>query len=479
MIEFDYKGPTARQPSKLIIKCSEADLFDNIREHFSVENTGARFARRYVRFAPRRKYVITPTGTCELGLYWEVRQYLIKKQINDPIEVTDRLNKALKIGIEADLFDRFKFTLREYQEEVIRKAMRIGTGTCVLGTGAGKTFTTAALIENFFRVSKDKDTFKCLMLVPDLGLVTQTYEEFLNCGTTYKLTKWTGKNKPDLTANVIVANIGIIQSRFDENDWLKYIDLLIVDECHKITAGNKISKIVQQVKTPNKFGFTGTLPEDQLNKWSIIGKLGPVIYEKSSFELRLEDYLANVNIKILNINYSPRPHFSGPSGYRDELEYIYNNDRRNTIIQKLVSKLTNNTLIMVNHIAHGEVIEESLNKIDGKRVYFIQGSVDVEEREKIKAIMERETNVVVVAISAIFATGVNIKNLHNIVFASGGKSFIRTVQSIGRGLRKHDSKDKLIIFDICDQLNYGLAHCEKRRAIYDKEKIRYKEVDIS
>lgn len=478
MIQFDYKPPTARQPSKLIIKCSEAELFDNIREHFSVENTGARFARRYARFAPRRKYVITPTGTCELGMYWEIRQYLIKKQINESIEVTDKLDKALKVGIEADLFDDFKFTLREYQEEVIRKAMRLGTGTCVLGTGAGKTFTTAALIENFFRLSKDKDTFKCLMLVPDLGLVTQTYEEFLNCGTTYKLTKWTGKNKPDLTANVIVANIGIIQSRFDENDWLKYIDLLIVDECHKITAGNKISKIVQQVKTPNKYGFTGTLPEDQLNKWSIIGKLGPVIYEKSSFELRLEDYLANVSIKILNIKYSPRPHFSGQTGYRDELEYIYNNDRRNTIIQTLVSKLPNNTLIMVNHIAHGEIIEEYLNKIEGKQVYFIQGSVDVEERESIKQIMETETNVVVIAISAIFATGVNVKNLHNIIFASGGKSFIRTVQSIGRGLRKHDSKDKLIIFDICDELNYGVAHCDKRKAIYDKEKIRYKEVDI-
>jgi len=479
MIQFDYKEPTARQPARLIIKCTDADLFENIREHFSVENTGARFARRYARFAPRRIYVITPTGACELGLYWEIRQYLIKSQINEPVEVTDKLAKAIKNGIDVDLFDDFKFTLREYQEEVIRKAMRLGTGTCVLGTGAGKTFTTAALIENFFRASKDKDTFKCLMLVPDLGLVTQTYDEFLNCGTTYKLTKWTGKNKPDLTANVIVANIGIIQSRFDDNDWLQYIDLLIVDECHKITAGNKISKIVQQIKTPNKFGFTGTLPEDLLNKWSIIGKLGPIIYEKSSYELRLEDYLTNVSIKILNINYSPRPHFGGQTGYRDELEYIYNSDKRNGIIRSLVSKLSNNTLIMVNHIAHGEVIEEYLKTIEGKKVYFIRGEVDVQERERIKQIMERETNVVVVAISAIFATGVNIKNLHNIIFASGGKSFIRTVQSIGRGLRKHDSKDKLIIFDMCDQLNYGVAHCDKRKSIYDKEKIRYKEVDIS
>jgi len=478
MISFDYKKATGKTPCKLVVKCTDKDLFDQIRENFSVENTAARFARRYSRFAPRRKYVITPTGNCELGLYWSIRQYLIKNQIKIDIEVSPTLTKAIKVGLDKEMVNDFKFTLRDYQEEVIKKAIKLGTGTCVLGTGAGKTFTTAALIENFFRASGDRDTFKCLMLVPDLGLVTQTYEEFLNSGTTYKLTKWTGQTKPDFTANVIIANIGIIQSRFEDNEWLRHIDLLIVDECHKITAGNKISKIVQQIRTPNKFGFTGTLPEDDLNKWSIIGKLGPVIYEKSSYELRLEDHLANVVIKILNISYNPAPHFSGPSGYRDELEYIYESDKRNSLLQKLVGKLDNNTLILVNHIAHGETLEEYFSKLTNKKVYFIRGSVDVEEREKIKKIMERETNVVCVAISAIFSTGVNVKNIHNIIFAAGGKSFIRTVQSIGRGLRKHDAKDKLVIFDICDQLKYGQAHCDKRKTIYDKEKIKYTDVQL-
>tara|TARA_R110000751_G_scaffold101650_2_gene195970 strand:- start:13275 stop:14711 length:1437 start_codon:yes stop_codon:yes gene_type:complete len=478
MISFDYKKATGKTPCKLVVKCTDKDLFDQIRENFSVENTAARFARRYSRFAPRRKYVITPTGNCELGLYWSIRQYLIKNQIKIDIEVSPTLTKAIKVGLDKEMVNDFKFTLRDYQEEVIKKAIKLGTGTCVLGTGAGKTFTTAALIENFFRASGDRDTFKCLMLVPDLGLVTQTYEEFLNSGTTYKLTKWTGQTKPDFTANVIIANIGIIQSRFEDNEWLRHIDLLIVDECHKITAGNKISKIVQQIRTPNKFGFTGTLPEDDLNKWSIIGKLGPVIYEKSSYELRLEDHLANVVIKILNISYSPAPHFSGPSGYRDELEYIYESDKRNSLLQKLVGKLNNNTLILVNHIAHGETLEEYFSKLTNKKVYFIRGSVDVEEREKIKKIMEQETNVVCVAISAIFSTGVNVKNIHNIIFAAGGKSFIRTVQSIGRGLRKHDAKDKLVIFDICDQLKYGQAHCDKRKTIYDKEKIKYTDVQL-
>jgi len=474
MLEFDYNANTNR----LVMRCDDADLFQVIREHFSVENENARFARRYNRFAPSRKYIITGTGTCELGIYWEIRKFLVKEQINTEITTSPNLKKALNVGLSVDLCDDFNFKLRDYQEDVVRKALNLGRGTCVLGTGAGKTFITAALIENFFRNSPDPDTFKCLMLVPDLGLVTQTYDEFINCGSTFKLTKWTGKIKPDLTANVIIANIGIIQSRFEENDWLKYVDLLIVDEAHKISSGNKISKIVHKIKTQNKYGFTGTLPESLVDKWSIIGKLGPVIYEKSSYELRLEDHLANVNVKVLELNYTQRINYTTHNRYREELDFVYENADRNNFLTKLCDKLPNNILLLVNHIKHGEELQEYLKKAKTKQVYFIRGEVAVEEREEIKQIMENHDNVVCIAISAIFSTGINIKNLHNIIFAAGGKSFIRTVQSIGRGLRKHASKDKLIIMDICDNLPYGKRHSEKRKAIYDKEKISYKEVQV-
>jgi len=469
MLTFDYNTSNR----KLLIKTEDSSLFDKIREHFSVENDGARFARYRGRFAARRKYAITGTGACELGLYWDIRQYLIKEQIKVDVNITDKLQKVLDVGRDIELYKKFTLELREYQEEVIKKALKIGRGTCVLGTGAGKTLTTAALIENYFQNCPDKDTFKCMVLVPDLGLVSQTYEEFNDVGTTFKMTKWTGKNKPDLTSNVIICNIGIIQSQFDNNDWLKYIDLLIVDECHKIKATNKVSKIVSKIKTHNKYGFTGTLPENNLDKWSIIGKLGPVIYEKTSYELRLEDYLANVNVKVLNLAYKVPPRYLSDDKYREELDFIYESPFRNTFLSKLCRKLDNNTLVLVNHIKHGLELEEYLKNSKEKQVYFIRGEVEVEERDKIKKIMEKDSNVICIAMSSIFSTGVNIKNLHNIIFAAGGKSFIRTVQSVGRGLRKHASKNKLIIFDICDKLRYGLRHSEKRKDIYEKEKIKY------
>ena len=471
MLTFDYNTSNR----KLLVKTEDSSLFDKIREHFSVENEGARFARYRGRFAARRKYAITGTGASELGLYWDIRQYLIKEQVKVDVNITEKLQKVLDVGRDIELYKKFTLELREYQEEVIKKALKIGRGTCVLGTGAGKTLTTAALIENYFQSCPDKDTFKCIVLVPDLGLVSQTYEEFNDVGTTFKMTKWTGKTKPDLTSNVIICNIGIVQSQFDNNDWMKYIDLLIVDECHKIKATNKVSKIVSKIKTHNKYGFTGTLPENNLDKWSIIGKLGPVIYEKTSYELRLEDYLANVNVKVLNLEYKIPPRYLSDNKYREELDFIYESPFRNTFLSKLCSKLDNNTLVLVNHIKHGLELQEYLKNSEDKQVYFIRGEVEVEERDKIKKIMEKDSNVICIAMSSIFSTGVNIKNLHNIIFAAGGKSFIRTVQSVGRGLRKHASKNKLIIFDICDKLRYGLRHCEKRKDIYQTEKIKYTE----
>lgn len=470
MIQFSYNTNT----NKLLFKC-DTELFTTIREHFSIENPNAKFLRRRNRFIPLRKYAITPTGQCELGMFWEIRNYVVERQIPVQISTDDRLKKLIEPGRIDDVYVNFTHTLRDYQLEVIKTALETGTGTCVLGTGAGKTLTTAALIENYFRKSQNKNTFKCVVIVPDLGLVSQTYDEFIACGTSFKISKWTGSDKCDKTANVIICNIGILISQFADNEWVKYIDLLIVDECHKIKSDNKISKIISKIKTHHRYGFTGTLPEDQFDRWSIIGKLGPVIYEKTSYNLRLEKFLTNVEVKALNLTYDePVPRLTD-NDYRNELEFIYHSSKRNNFITSLCLKLTSNTLILVNHIAHGEALLDYFNKqnCDTHKIFFIRGEVEVQERERIKKIMEKDSNIICIAISAIFSTGVNIKNLHNIVFAAGGKSFIRTVQSIGRGLRLHEGKERLLILDLCDNLHYGIRHSEKRKQIYQKEMIKF------
>ena len=151
----------------------------------------------------------------------------------------------------------------------------------------------------------------------------------------------------------------------------------------------------------------------------------------------------------------------GGNNFKAELDFIYTNSFRNNVIENICSKFNNNSLILVNHLAHGDALFDILNQIQDKKVFFVKGEVEVEERDKIKKIMET-----------------NIKNIHMIMFASGGKSFIRTIQSIGRGLRLHETKNKLIIIDLADKLKYGIRHSDKRKEIYKTEKINFSLTDI-
>jgi superfamily II DNA or RNA helicase len=291
----------------------------------------------------------------------------------------------------------------------------------------------------------------------------------------FSVSKWTGDDDLDLNSNVIVSNLGILQSKNSNLDWLEDIDLLIVDEVHKIRKGNKVNDILKKIKTPYRFGFTGTMPEESLDQWNIIGKIGPIIYEKNSYDLRQDNYVSNAIIQIIKLLHKHHPRTSeGGNAYREELEYLTTSKFRNELISKLAKKLNQNSLIMVDYIQHGEILFDIIQRMmPEKQCFFIRGEVEVEERNRVRQLMENNSNVVVVAISKIFSTGINIKNLHYIIFACGGKAKIKIVQSIGRGLRLHKDKSKLIIFDITDDLHYSAAHALKRQALYEKEHIPF------
>ena len=163
--------------------------------------------------------------------------------------------------------------------------------------------------------------------------------------------------------------------------------------------------------------------------------------------------------------------------YMDELDFIYENKYRNNLIKKLCSDFPNNVLVLINHLNQGELISDMLaRELPHKQVEYIIGDKPIEEREDIKAKMEQCNNIVLVAMSKIFSTGINVKNIHMIMFAAGGKSFIRTVQSIGRGLRLLPTKDKTIIIDIHDNLEYGNEHAAQRQTFYTAEKIKFSSV---
>lgn len=459
------------------------DVLEAIRHEFSIENAAKSFVKGFKnKFIPSRLYAIAATGKYEIGLTPEIIRTIVSKQLASKIEISDAVLARLKPTIDASVYNEFTLQLRDYQQHGVKKALEQGRGICLLATGAGKTLLMASLVASAYSASKD---FKCLIIVPDPGLALQTFNDFKKYNVPFQTCMWTGEHALDLNANVIIANQRIILTRAEENEWIEYVDMLIADEVHTIKKDNKINKIVSKIKTDRRFGLTGTLPVAALDKWNVLGAFGDVLIIKSSSDLRQQGFLTNVEAKIINITYKDK--VAAPTQtlnkkgeklttakYKAELDFIYHSEYRNSILKQLCCNFNNNVLILVNHLDHGATLHETLKACTNKQVYYVHGEVELNDRENIKQIMEKHNDVIVIAMSKIFSTGISINNIHMIVFASGGKSFVRVVQSIGRGLRLHESKDKLVIIDIHDVLQYGDNHSRKRLQIYDSEKISYK-----
>jgi superfamily II DNA or RNA helicase len=460
---------TGRNNAKLIGE------FSAIREFFSVKNKASVFARKRGFFAAERIYSITPTGKFKAHFFEEIIKY--SKTCDDPftIELSDEFKKLFNNKLKLEYCDKkLKLDLRPYQEESVKAALEKGHGIIELATAGGKTLIMSYILENIFI---NNPNFKCLLIVPDLGLVNQSFNDFKDYGVSYSYSKWTGSIEPDLTANVIIANIGILQSELSDISWTENVDLLIVDEVHKVRKGNQINKIIDKMYTTHRFGFTGTLPEEIIDVWNIFSRFGSVIFTKTSHSLKQESFVTPAKVTALILNYKTPPVFvrtpqtTPADEYINEIKFLLANQYRNSVIRHLCEKFNNNSLILVDLIDHGESILNALKDLPGKEVYFIRGEVEVEERKRVQDLMEKQTNICVIAISKIFSTGINIKNLHYLVFAGGGKAKVKIVQSIGRGLRLHEEKKELIIFDIADNLKYGMLHYTKRKQLYSKEKI--------
>jgi superfamily II DNA or RNA helicase len=476
-VTFDYD--TSRKKGIIV-----SDYLPNIREHFSVEDKQQVFKRRYaIGYRPQtRQYAITPQGRFEPRLVFSIIEFLQKQDIQFNIEVTDKFRNVITIPELKEELTKLNLEPRDYQEESVLLSLKNKSGVIVLPTSAGKTLVIALLVKSI----QEQHDAKALILVPDIQLVAQTYSDFLEYGISEdEITKWTGSTEPNKNAKIVISNAQILLSEKQDLSLLKDIKLLVIDEVHKIRYGNKINKVVDQIPALFRYGLTGTLPDDKIDQWNIFGKIGRVIYFKQSADLREQKYISQVHVASLKLTYNNTPHFTIPSmvnptaGYEEEITWLQTNKFRNDIITKLVNKANKNTLIMVDRIAHGEELLKVLQANTSKQVHFVHGAVDIEEREMIRKLMEDHDNVACIAISKIFSTGINIKNLHNIIFAAIGKARIKIIQSIGRSLRKHASKKRATIFDIWDNLRYGNKHVTERLALYDREQIPYSVTELT
>ena len=474
-IDYDY----SRKKGIIV-----SDYLSNIREHFSVEDRQQVFKRRYaIGYRPQtRQYAITPQGRFEPRLVFSILEFLQKQDIQFNIEVTDKFRDVITIPVLKEELVKLNLSPRDYQEESVMSAIKNKSGVIVLPTSAGKTLVIALLVKSI----QAQHDCKTLILVPDIQLVAQTYSDFIEYGISEdEITKWTGSIEPNKDAKIVISNAQILLSEKQDLSLLKDIKLLVIDEVHKLKYGNKINKVVEQIPALFRYGLTGTLPDNKIDQWNIFGKIGRVIYFKQSIDLREQKYISQVHVAALKLTYKNTPQFTISSmvnptaGYEEEITWLQTNQFRNSIITKLVNKADKNTLIMVDRIAHGEELLRVLQANTNKEVHFVHGAVEIEEREMIRKLMEEQDNVACIAISKIFSTGINIKNLHNIIFAAIGKARIKIIQSIGRSLRKHSSKKLATIFDIWDNLRYGNKHMVERLALYDREEIPYSVTELT
>jgi superfamily II DNA or RNA helicase len=453
-----------------------SNYFGVIKEHFSVEDKALVFLRKRIgRNIPVRKYAITNKGFFE-PCFLEVIQETIKEQFPSlNITITNELKEICKVNRLASKSISLNIQPRDYQDESVQQALSKGRGLIVLPTSAGKTLVIALISGSFLNEQPDK---RVLVLVPDIQLVQQTYGDFISYGISESMvSKWTGNHELQNTS-IVIANSQILLSKKQDKTILNEFDVLIVDECHKMSSAEKISKLVKHSKCRHKLGFTGSLPENKFDVWSLNRIFGSIIYHKKSVELRNDKYISNVRVVGIELNYKDSPTFTKPSisdptaGYEEEITWLQTNNFRNSTIKKITEKLTTNTLVLVDRIAHGEFLLDYLSNNTNKQIYFVQGSVEVEEREKIRELMENTQGVICIAISKIFSTGISIKNLHNVIFGLIGKARIKIIQSIGRSLRLHHTKEIATIFDIADvSLPYGLRHYDERKRLYYNEKI--------
>jgi superfamily II DNA or RNA helicase len=466
---FDY-DTVARKP-KIV-----SEYLNTIRELFSVEDKAQAFLRRKLgRNIPVRKYAITNKGYFDLPFYEELRTQIQLKFPSAKINVSQAFLNISKAEPIADKPIPLKtLTPRDYQLESSTLALQKGGGIIVLPTSAGKTLVVS-LIANTTLLKKD---YNILILVPDIQLVSQTYGDLIEYGLDESLiSKWTGNHEFKDT-KIVIANNQILLSEKQDKSVLNKFQCVIVDEVHKISTAVAISKVVKGLKCKHIYGLTGSLPESKFDIWTLNRIFGSIIYHLKSIDLRNENYISNVRVVSLEIDYTTAPEFTKASmsnptaGYEEETTWLQTSPYRNSLISKLLNKLDTNTLILVDRIAHGEHLLEFLKQHTDKQIFFVQGSVEVEEREKMKQIMEQTSGVVCIAISKIFSTGISIKNLHNIIFAAIGKARIKIIQSIGRSLRLHHTKEIATIFDIADvSLTYGFKHFEERKRLYLSEKI--------
>ncbi len=369
-------------------------------------------------------------------------------------------------------------TPRKYQIEGVYGALKHNRKLLISPTASGKSLMIYSLVRYY--VDKGQ---KILLVVPTTSLVEQMYKDFLDYGwdaESYCHKIYSGREKSNESSVTITTWQSVY--KLDRTFFEEY-NCIIGDEAHLFKSKSLISIMTKLHHAKYRFGFTGTLDGTQTHKWVLEGLFGPSYKVTRTDELMRQGHLSQLDIQCIVLKHKPKNFET----YNDEIEYLISHEQRNRFIKNLSLDLKGNTLILFARVeAHGQILYDqiNMNKGDNRKVFFVHGGVGAEERELVREITEQENNAIIVASYGTFSTGINIKKLHNVIFASPSKSRIRNLQSIGRVLRKGKDKVKATLYDIADDCstmskkNYTLNHFIERIKTYNEENFNYEIISI-
>ncbi|MQG05013.1 MAG: DEAD/DEAH box helicase [SAR202 cluster bacterium] len=386
--------------------------------------------------------------------------------------------KPRKIAKNQAFLDDLKlpFEPRDYQLDGFHHALSYKKSLLVSPTASGKSLIIYLIVRAL--------NVKTLIIVPTTSLVSQLYSDFQEYGwdsAKYCHQVYAGQDK--VSDKLVVISTWQSIYKLNKKTFEPY-RLVIGDEAHGFKSKSLTTLMTKCVNAEYRIGTTGTLDGTQTHKLVLEGLFGKVYKVTTTKKLMDRKELSSLNVEIILLKYPDVicEQFKQIK-YADEIEFLVGHEKRNKYIRNLVLSLEGNTLLLFRLVKkHGRILYDMIEEKtdDDRKTFFVFGGTETEVREQIRAIAETERDAIIVASYGVFSTGINIRNLHNIVFASPSKSRIRNLQSIGRGLRLSDTTDKTTLYDIADDLrwknrkNYAYRHHEDRLKIYDEEKFPYK-----
>ena len=419
------------------------------------------------------------------GLYPYIRAFAEERgyQIvtGKDVEIENKVDKDIVTKFSNSLGQSFE--ARDYQIDAIYHSLKYNRTLLLSPTASGKSFIIYALIRYYSHLIKDQENNRCLLIVPTTSLVEQMYSDFKSYGWNVKKychRLYSGySNQTD--KKVLISTW---QSLYKlPKKYFEQFGVVFGDEAHLFKSKSLTEIMTKLLDCKYRVGLTGTLDGAQTHKLVLEGLFGSVNKVTSTRKLMDKKQLSNLTVRCLILKHTQENSKIVANGkYQDEIDYLVSSKSRQNFIRNLSLKLEGNTLVLFQLVEkHGknlyEIIKEKAD--NDRKVFYIFGGVEADERETIRGIVEKEKNAIIVASYGTFSTGVNIKNLHNIVFASPSKSRIRNLQSIGRGLRLGDNKVDATLYDIADDLtykskeNFTLKHFQERINIYTEEEFDY------